>query len=59
MRHVVAIANISEMNLLEIAEMLLQGEEVGERLAGMLEFAEGVDDRNVGVGRHLFDYRSG
>ena len=57
MRHVVAVADISEMNFLEIAEMFLQGEEVGERLAGMFELAEGVDHRNVGVGGHLFDDR--
>src|ERR1035441_2562373 len=37
--------------------MLLQGKEIGERLAGMFEFAERVDDRNVGVGGHLFNNR--
>ena len=35
--------------------MLLQGEEVGERLAGMFELAKGIDDRNGSIGRHLFD----
>src|SRR6267143_6669242 len=36
--------------------MLVQGEKVGERLARMLEFAQRIDNRNTGVGGHLFDY---
>src|ERR1700676_2313767 len=55
-RHIVAVANVGKMNLGEIAEMLVQGEEVGERLAGMFEFAQRVDDRNAGVSGHLFDH---
>src|SRR6266481_1223545 len=55
-RHVVAIAHIGEMNLREIAEVLMEGEKVRERLAGMFEFAQRIDDRNAGVSRHLLDY---
>src|SRR6267378_653279 len=44
------------MNLGEIAEVLVEGEEVGERLAGMFEFAQRIDDWNTGVGGHLFDH---
>ena len=36
--------------------MFLQSEEVGQRLAGMFEFAQRVDDRNAGVGGHLFNH---
>src|SRR5258706_10742130 len=34
--------------------MLLQSEEVGERLAWMFEVAERIDDWNIGVRGHLF-----
>src|SRR3977135_400034 len=34
--------------------MLLQGEEVGKSLTGMLEVAERVDYRNIGMRGHLF-----
>ncbi len=37
--------------------MLVQREEIGERLARVLEFAQRVDDRHARVGRHLFDRR--
>src|SRR5713226_8982084 len=50
-----AFANVGEMNLREIAEVLVEREEVGEGLAGMFELAESVDHRNAGVGCHLFD----
>src|SRR5208282_2174742 len=56
-RHVVAVANVGEMKFLEISKMFLQGKEVGKSLARMLELAESVDHRNVGVSCHLFDDR--
>ena len=37
------------------AEVLLQGHEVGQRLAGMLEIGERVNDRHPRVGGHLGD----
>ena len=55
MRHVVAVADVGEADLLQIAEALLQGEVVGQRLAGMLQVAERVDHRNAGVLRHSLD----
>src|SRR5215471_1127707 len=57
MRHVVAIADVCNVDLAEVAEFLLQGEVVGERLARMFDVAERVDDRNARVLRHLDDSR--
>src|ERR1700727_1952211 len=45
------------MNFREIAEMFLKSEEVGQRLAGMFEFTESVDDWNSRVGGHLLNHR--
>ena len=56
-RHVIAIADVSKVKFLEIAEMLLQSKEVSQRLARMLEFAERIDHWNTGVGRHLLNHR--
>ena len=55
MRDVVAIADVGSTDFLQIAEALLQGEVVGQRLAGMLQVAECVDDRNAGVLGHSFN----
>ena len=55
MRHVVSVANVGQLNFLQIAEALLQGEVIGQRLAGMLQIAERVDHRNRRVLRHSRD----
>ncbi len=52
MRHVIAVANVGEMHAAQIAEVLLQGQHVGHRLAGMLQFAESIDHRNGRMLRH-------
>ena len=52
MRHVVAVANIGEVNSAQISEVLLQSKHVGHGLAGMLYLAERVDHRNGRVHRH-------
>ena len=41
---VVAVADVGEVQALRRAEALFQREEVGDRLAGMLEVGERVDD---------------
>ncbi len=55
-RHVVARTDVCKMNFREVPEMLLQGEEIRERLAGVLEFAKRVDDWNSGISRHFFNH---
>ncbi len=55
MRHIVAVAYVSEMDFRQIAEMFLQRKKVGQRLARMLEFTERVNHRNARVGSHLFN----
>ena len=47
-RHVVAVAQVRERAALEPAEPLADREQVGERLARMLEVGQGVDDRDRG-----------
>ena len=54
MRDVVAIPHVGELNVLHVAKSFLQGEIVGESLAGMLQIAQRVDDRNVRVLGHVF-----
>ncbi len=55
MRNIVAIANIGETNLLEIAETFLQGQIIRQRLAGMLKITECIDHRYAGVFSHSFN----
>ena len=52
---VVAVADVGEVEALGGAEALLEGEEVGEGLAGMLEVGERVDDRDARAGGHFGD----
>ena len=47
MAHVVAVAEVGEGPAAQRPEVLAQGEQVGERLAGMLRLGEGVDDRDA------------
>ena len=55
MRYVVAVTDIGERDLFQIAKALLQSKVVGQRLAGMLEFAQRVDHRNAGMFCHAFN----
>src|SRR5882762_840982 len=55
MSHIVAVANVGQANAAQVAEPLLQGEIVCQRLAGMLQITEGVDDRNGSELRHALD----
>jgi len=52
---VVAVADVGEAQPVELAEALAQGEQVGERLAGVVQRGERVDDRHLGPGRQLGD----
>jgi endonuclease/exonuclease/phosphatase family metal-dependent hydrolase len=52
---VVAVADVGEAQAGEIAEALAQGEQVGQRLAGVMEGSEPVNDRHLGRGRQLGD----
>ena len=53
--HVVAVADVGERAALEVALDLAQRLQVGERLAGMGEIGERIDDRHVGAGGELFE----
>ena len=53
MRHVVAIAEISERDFAQVAAMFLQCEIVCQCLAGMFEITEAVDHRDARILRHL------
>ncbi len=55
MRDVVSIAHISQANVLQIAEALLQREVIRQRLAGMFEIAERIDDGHGRIARHARD----
>src|SRR5581483_4035747 len=57
MRDVVSVADVSKLDVMQIAELFLQGLIVGQCLAGMLEFTECVDDGNAGVLGHAGDGR--
>src|ERR1700723_179536 len=52
---VIAIANVSNFQAAQISEALLEREEVGERLAGMIEIGKRVDHRNSGVSGELVE----
>ena len=54
-RHVVAVADVGEGAALEVALELAQRLQVGQRLAGMGEVGERVDDRHVGTGGQLLE----
>ena len=47
--HVVAITDISKVQLAHVPKFFLKGEEVGKGLAGMLHVAQSIDDWNAGV----------
>ena len=49
MGDVVAVANVGQAQAREAAEALVQGEQVGQNLARVLEVGEGVDDRHAGM----------
>ncbi len=51
--HVVVIAGPGDLATANRTPLLLEGEQVGQHLAGMRLFGEAVDDRNGGAGRHL------
>ena len=55
MQDVVAVADVRKRDLPQVAELLLQGEVIGQGLAGMLDLAQGIDHRNAGMLRHAFD----
>ena len=46
---VVAVADVRQRHALEAAGVLRDRLEIGERLAGVLQVREGVDDRHGGV----------
>jgi hypothetical protein len=45
-RHVVAVAHEGQLSAAQLAERFLEGKDVGQRLAGMIEVAERVDHRH-------------
>src|SRR4029077_17691785 len=55
MGYVIAIAHVGETNVLQVAKTLLQGEVVSQRLTGMLQIAEPIDDWNRGMLCHVFN----
>ncbi len=52
MSNVVAVADVGHRDLLQVSEIFLQREVIGQRLARMLVVAQGVDDRDRRVFRH-------
>ena len=52
---VVAVADVGEAQAVELAEALAQGEQVGERLAGVVKRGQRVDHRHLGPGGQLGD----
>ena len=55
MAHIVAVTDISEVQAAQIAEALLEGQEIGESLAWMFQIAECIDHWHSRVFRHLGD----
>ncbi len=53
MNHVVAVAHEYDRQILHAAAQLAQGQAIGQHLAGMVEVAQPVDDRNLRAGREL------
>ena len=56
-RDVVAVADVGHGDVLELAEVLLQREQVGERLARMVVIGQRVDHRHRRRGGDRFDVR--
>jgi hypothetical protein len=52
---VLAVADVGDLQALEVVEALAEGEEVSERLAGMVPVGEGVDHRDRGALDHLLE----
>ena len=52
--HVVAVADVREFQAAQSAEALLEREEIGQRLAGMIFVRERVDHGNIRVGSEFF-----
>ena len=52
---VVAVADVGEAQPVELAEALAQGHQVGQRLAGVVQRRQRVDDRDLGRGGQLGD----
>src|SRR5438067_6325719 len=55
MSDVVSITHKHELEALQVSEMFLQRENVGKRLAWMIDIAERVDDRDTGPKRQVID----
>lgn len=53
MTDIVAIAYIGDFDAAECAATLAEGEEICQRLAGVMHIAEGVDDRDTARGGHF------
>ena len=56
---VVAVADVGETQTVERAEGLLDGQQVGERLAGVVQRGEHVEDGDRGVRGELLEHRVG
>jgi hypothetical protein len=56
---VVAVTNVRELQPLEAAERLAQGQQVGERLARVMAGAEHVEDRDAAVRGQLLEHHVG
>ena len=47
MRYIIAVSHIRQLQAIQPAELFFQRENVRERLAWMIEIAQGIDDRNA------------
>ena len=55
MRHIVAVAEIGEFNAVELAERVVNGQKIGESLAGVKIVGKPVYDRKTSVlGKFLY-----
>ena len=52
---VVAVADVGEPQAIEVPEALAQGEQIGERLAGVVQGGQGVDHGDRRLARQLLD----
>ena len=48
-RHIVAVTDIRDLDTLQAPFSFLNGQQVGQGLAGMIQIGEAVDDRNAGL----------
>src|SRR5450755_4364544 len=55
MGDVVAVTDVGEFETAHRSEMLLQSEDIGKRLAGMIQIAQCIDHRYAGPARQLFN----